>query len=479
MSKLRHREAGGIDPQDDLYAMLPSMGQLLGTFDSSVIAHAAYVWEYITGWDNDPRVKQFATKLAEEYAKRFAEWLGYAFLARANRSSRAKGLVKTEEGIAEWVEDVPDFLLGRKNPDIGRYLPKRNKWIDIKMVGAISRKILKVVYADWGAAASGAVKMASMEALPIEFDPRWGQYVIPKSSLTFEHKRELHDLGFTWNPGRGVWFTNELDSDILKALPQARGVQQRRPPTVGPSTDTYSWFFDKWLPSNLYRFDKVFNDYGKKTGLGYEFKFTLTGHEVTVEFKRSIKTVEKAKAELRYQYEGIDRRAPWLQAVSVHEDLLKASGGNAMKAIDRANNLEHTHGSMMEHFPAGIRRWYPAFLDFKFTAAASKMVKKIKDEDLRVLTEEMLPHMDRVQRLAPPSVEHRTPKGLALEISAQKGQKRKLKMLRWVKENHAEVYPQVVDLLMERQLPDKVMAELTEAIQRVASRWMRKLSIHG
>lgn len=52
---------------------------------------------------------------------------------------------------------------------------------------------------------------------------------------------------------------------------------------------------------------------------------------------------------------------------------------------------------------------------------------------------------------APPR-DHRTPKGLALEISSQPGKARKRKLLKQVQTNYPDLYVEVVEMLKERGL---------------------------
>jgi len=129
-----------------------------------------------------------------------------------------------------------------------------------------------------------------------------------------------------------------------------------------------------------------------------------------------------------------------------------AKGPSAIHAGDMANNLEHTHGAMMEHFPPGVRNWYPRFLDFKYTAHILQMINQIRSQDLRTIARELLPVQDRMHRVVAPQVDHRTPKGLALEISSQPGKARKKKMLKDVKVKHPDIYDAVVENLHEKGL---------------------------
>ena len=243
-----------------------------------------------------------------------------------------------------------------------------------------------------------------------------------------------------------------METEALKELPQAAHLHAGPPPPQDPPKDPKEWFFHSWLPKNIGRFSKVFDDYGRAEGVPYTFQFMIKGEEVEVSFRRNIQTVAEAIRELESRYGGASDRDGWMQAVDSYRELMRATGSAAMQAIDRANNLEHSHGAMMEHFPPGVRSWYPRFLDFKYTASPWQMVNAIEDEDLRVVASELMPLQFRMHRLAPPQTDERTPKGLALEISAQPGKAKKKEMLRMTQKTHPDMYPKVVQLLEERGL---------------------------
>ena len=71
-----------------------------------------------------------------------------------------------------------------------------------------------------------------------------------------------------------------------------------------------------------------------------------------------------------------------------------------------------------------------------------------------------------MRRLAPVPRDHRTPKGLALEISAQPGKAQKRKMLQRVKEQHPKMYDAVLENLAEKGL------KLGASRFKVALRWV-------
>ncbi len=444
----RHRTAGGIDVQDDVAALLPAYQASLGSLSSKDVAHAAYVFAYSAQDTFDSRVKNFATALAEEYAHRFADWLGYVFMSRANRTWQSKGVVDLQEALGVWVENIPEMLSGSRKTLLSAFLPQTaDKFLNLDRVDAIGNKILRVVQQEY---AKSGVRQASLEEMPISYNPKTKQYEIPKSQLTFENRNVLRDLGFTWD-GR-MWSTDTLDSRVVEMLPQAVGLQRGAVRPATAKKDPKSWFFEEWLPPNIDRFTKIFSEYGKTEGVPYEFKFVVQGTDVDCTLHRNIKNLNDAIEDLRSRYRGRSERKGWIDALNLYYKLKSAQGKGSMHAVDMANNLEHTHGAMMEHFPPGVRSWYPKFLDFKYTADVWQLVRAIRNEDLRTLASELLPGPDRARRLRVPDADHRTAKGLALEVSSQPGRARKKKMLAEVKESHPDLYPRILELLEERGL---------------------------
>jgi len=72
-------------------------------------------------------------------------------------------------------------------------------------------------------------------------------------------------------------------------------------------------------------------------------------------------------------------------------DLVGATSPNQVqRLIDRINNLQHSNGLFMEHFPAEVQRWYGGFLNAKYhTPTADELAKQIPDRDLRGLIVEV------------------------------------------------------------------------------------------
>lgn len=426
--------------------MLPALTASLSSSSDWDIAHAAYVFDYIAAEDKDSRTVALGQALATEYAQRFAEWLGYVFLDRANLTRQTKVMKALEEGLGKWVEEIPTMLGGAARTP-SDFIPREaGKFLREDRLDALGRSIFKAVTNEW--ARSHKQADAQVE-LPITWNPARQLYELPGSSLTYANRNKLRALGFDYTGT--TWTTDTLDTQAFEALGLIAQIEKRAPQPVAKQ-DPAEWFFEKWLPRNIDRFSKAFNEYGRAAGVAYSFKFQVTHRDVDVVFTRDIRTIPEAIAELTSRYGGASDRDGWMLAIQCYQDLRKATGRAAIHAIDMANNLEHSHGAMMEHFPPGIRKWYPRFLDFKYTAGIWQMIRAIEEEDLRVVATELMPLIDRKDRIAPRPLDYRTPKGLALEISAQPGKAAKKKMLQEMMRQYPAMARDIVALLEERGL---------------------------
>lgn len=447
----KRKQAGGIgtgDPSEDFAALLSGISAS-SIQSSRDVATAAYAYWWLAEETGDRRVKAFAENLATEYAQRFAEWLGYVFLNRANLTRTSKAMKELEEGIEQWVEFIPAMLETGRETDLEDYVPKEvGKYIDMSLMNKIGGSIFRKVKSEY--AKAGRRQASDLDDLPVDFNPRKRRYEIPKRSLRSPDKTKLQDLGFDFDGM--VWHIDHIDTDLIRKMPQFADLQRgsRKPMPAKPPRE---WFFDDWLPRNLDRFAKIFNEYGRRKGVPYEFKFMLAGgRDVEVKFTRNIKTIGEAIAELEARYgKGSDREG-WMEAIGSYHDLMKARGRAAIHAVDRANDLQHSHGSMIEHFPNGVATWYPAFLDFKYSADPLHLIQAIKDQDIREIALELMPFEWRRTRLQRPRTEHRTVRGLAMEVAAAKGKAKKRKLLDGIKVSHPDMYDDVVAELEGRGL---------------------------
>jgi hypothetical protein len=446
---LKHRrQAGGVDVQEDVAAVLSGISP--STVRSSRdVATAAYAYWWLAEESGDRRVKAFAEGMATEYASRFADWLGHVFLVRANLTRTSKAMRELEEGIEAWTEFIPAMLETNRPVDLEDYVPAEvSKYIDMSVMNKIGGSIFRKVQQEYSKA--GTRQASDLDDLPVDFNPRTRRYEIPKRNLRMPDKAKLEDVGFDFDGV--VWHIDHLDSEVLKELPQLAKLERgaKKPLPLKPPRE---WFFEDYLPRNLDRFTKIFNEYGRVKNVPYEFQFMLAGgKEVNVKFTRNIKTIAEAIAELQARYGKGGDREGWMQAIDSYLDLKKSRGGSAFQAVDRANDLQHSHGSMIEHFPDGVSKWYPAFLDFKYSADPVHLIQALRDQDLREIAMELLPVRYRKERLSRPRTEHRTVRGLAMEVASQKGKAAKKKRLRGIKDMYPEVYLEVVKELEGRGL---------------------------
>lgn len=111
------------------------------------------------------------------------------------------------------------------------------------------------------------------------------------------------------------------------------------------------------------------------------------GGKPEAKFDRDINTAWEAVEELRYRYTGRHGREPWLEVLDKFIQLVgERNPVRLVHIIDRVNNLQHSNGLFMEHFPSAVKRWYLPFLNAKYHApTAEELAKFIPDRDLRDL----------------------------------------------------------------------------------------------
>jgi len=167
------------------------------------------------------------------------------------------------------------------------------------------------------------------------------------------------------------------------------------------------WFYFTWLPGNIDRFSKVFTEYARTKQTSYKFYFSVSNGQVTVRFSRKIDNARDAVEEIRYRYTNTHGREPWLEVVDKFVELVATKNSQELPhVIDRINNLEHSNGMFMEHFPKAVQSWYPGFLNAKYhTPEADELAKYIPDRDLRDLLIGLASRRSRPSdwRLSPPS----------------------------------------------------------------------------
>lgn len=447
------RQAGGLELGRDPAAQLSKLTGLLNKLSDKDIAYGTYVFEYIAGMTGDPRIKKFAAKLGEVYARRFAEWLGYAFSQRVERGRGLdSGYEELARNLGDWLKYLPEIITGNFpwgfpiEPVMGS--PDR---LDLDALLNVMNRIRHMVKRDYERAFAGWLgamygKEASLKDIPVEYDTALG-YTIPYSPEVYgKYDKELRDLGFKWQNYRRLWYTDALTPKILSKLPQLKRYTSGPPAQNLPEEEgvkLLEWYMEEWLPRNVNRITRTLNTYSAISDTALDIRFTVNiddGIRVTITKAPSKNlNVDEAAAMLREEYEDEPGREPWVEAIDTYKKLKRVRGMAAIKLVDFANNLEHSNGSMIEHLPPGVRSWYPRFLDFKYTADILQMVGRIKNGDLRKLAEALLPVHDRTRRLRAPQRDHRTFKGLILEIMAQPG--------RWGKqEKYDDIKKQYPDL---------------------------------
>lgn len=456
------KQAGGVDllPGEDPATLL--RGFPLQGMESQDIVLATYIYDALAS--SIPSLDDFRNKLAEEYAVRYAGWIGYALTNRANRTTKDKPMKELEEAIEEWVEDIPNMLTGSDKPLSKSLSASTAKYLDLAKIDKIGDRILREVHKEWKKDGEGTRNAsADLRDMDISFDPVRRLYVIPKvSEPGLEGK--LRDLGFKFEGDS--WTTRILEPlalkmfPAIKLLPSAPQPKSKPAPSRGivpegkPHTEAHNWFFYRWLPSNLHRFSKIFTDFGRVEGVEFVFKFTLQGDDIAVHFEKDVGSDDTAADVIfdRYKKQK-DRAETWLQAIEVRKDLLQAKGRNGIKVVDRANDLMHNHGAMMEHMPPDIRRWYPEFLDFKFTGSIIGQIRRIGDQDLREITLAINETLDPEARRRPSPESSmdwrdlRTVRGLAMEVLSQNSKAGKKKRLRQMQETYPKLYHDVVKYL--------------------------------
>jgi hypothetical protein len=346
-----------------------------------------------------------------------------------------------ENVLGSWVERIPNMLTG-KDELLSKTIPvEASKFLVLEKIDAIGIKIMKVVHQEFNKAGQRTLN-ANLEELPISYDKNRGMYVIPKNSITYTNRNKLKDLGFRYDGD--AWVTKMLDQRVIKELPQAAKLIKTPERVFTPTPkDASEWFFHQWLPANIERFSKIFTDYGRSEGVPYEFKFVVQDDDVTVRFERNIQNIDDAITELVSRYKSADREG-WIQAVDIYKDLRRASGKRAMQTVDRANDLQHNHGAMIEHFPPDVRSWYPAFLDFKYSASVIQMIRSLSDQDLKEIAMALFPSTDPMERFRPSKTDTRTVRGLAMEIAAQSGKVNKKKRLQVTRKLYPDMYDDVL-----------------------------------
>lgn len=379
-------DAQGLS-DEELSKMASFLSSQVDSMDPESIAYGAYVASAIPG-NRQAVLGTLPARLLLTYRKYLVGWFEYALMRRARVGGSGRVMKLIETGLAEFVMRIPDALASNTTIQVSDFVPRNDYLLPDKM-NAVGDKILRTVRSEAVQAGvltdtgdRGASPARGVGSIPLELvrDDRSGVWYIPAGAPTYEYRNQLKSLGFRWNPSDLVWSVIRL-TDPVKA---AFGMVPK--PSAAPSSLT-EWFRD-WLRQNIGRFTKVFTDYARNQQSSYAFVFSVDGGgKVKVAFKRDVSTPAKAVEELRYRYTGREGRGPWLEVMDRFIDLVGArSPDQVQRLIDRINNLQHSNGLFMEHFPTDTQSWYLPFLNAKYhTPTADALAKQIPDRDLRGL----------------------------------------------------------------------------------------------
>ncbi len=351
------------------------------------VAHAMYA---LTSLDH-PDLKKLKDAVTAAYRSRLLGWFSHAIKQRAAQGGGGTGLKRLKEGIVAYIENLPFQLVRGYQPMSAFIKGNITEIVDDAKLDAASAKIYRVVMAEAGKSGLN-VRVAREKGLTLEWDAANRLWFIPPNPKTFDIKTQLGRGGFRWNKPKRRWEGPRLTPAIKRLIPDQRAVPAPVTPTTttrnGPATlvdEVADWFFDTWLPRNISRFNTVFNAYIKSDQTSYAFTFSLKARKVIVKVDRDLKGPRDAVEELRYRYLGRQGRGPWLEVLDRYVELTKTTAtGKVLLLIDRMNNLQHSNGLFMEHFPKNVQSWYERFLNVKYSARdAHTLAGFISDSDLR------------------------------------------------------------------------------------------------
>lgn len=379
---------------EELSKLSEFLASQVDSMDPESIAYGAYVTSAIPG-NRQAILGTLPARLLLAYRKYLVGWFEKALMRRALVGGSGRVMKQIEVGLAEFVMQIPDALSSNTTLRVSDFVPQNNYLLPDKM-NAVGNTILRSVrteavregvLSDTGDAPGAPMVGGSPIPFQLEWDADLRVWFVPSGARTYDYRDRLKALGFRWNPNDKVWSTNRINNEIKAAF----GILPR--PTSAMSSVT-EWFYG-WLRQNIGRFTKVFTEYARNQQSSYAFVFTVDGKgKVRVSFKRDVSTPAKAIEELRYRYTGRSGREPWLEVMDRFIDLVGArSPDQVLRLIDRINNLQHSNGLFMEHFPNDVQVWYMPFLNAKYhTPTADALAKRIPDRDLRGLLVEVARH---------------------------------------------------------------------------------------
>lgn len=367
---------------EELAKMASFLSSQVDTMDDESVAYGAYAASAVPG-ERQAILGTLPARLMLSYRSRLVAWFEYALKKRAKAGGGGSGIKRIEQGLADFIKLIPDAMANNQAIRVSDFVPA-NEYLDPDRMNPVGESIIRAIRREAEHAGVLAPRLVSVNppiGFPLEQDVDTGIWYVPTNSQTFYVKDRLRDLGFRWNARGRVWEVARLTADIRREF----GLTQ-----TGGATGVRQWF-DGWLPSNINRFTRIFSDYARSKQSSYELVFSVANGVVDVSFRRDVNTAAKAVEELRYRYTNKHGREPWLEVMDRFIDLVGATTPNQVhRLIDRINNLQHSNGLFMEHFPSDVRAWYGGFLNAKYhTPTVDELSKQIPDRDLRGLLVEV------------------------------------------------------------------------------------------
>ncbi|NBR67726.1 MAG: hypothetical protein EBT79_10730 [Actinobacteria bacterium] len=371
--------------EEGLSRIADVLSSLVDSMDDESVAFGAYVATAVPG-ERQHILGTLPARLLLSYRRRLVGWFEFALRKRARAGGGGSVIKKINDGLEAFVHAIPGALASGQTLNVSDFVPV-NEYLVPERLNQVGQSILRVVRAEAqrdGAIGDTDTRMES-ENPPIGFhlmrDEKAGVWYIPSSPRTFRIKDRLRDMGFKWNAGEKTWDVRSLTPEIRREF----GMTE-----VAPSATLARWFAT-WLPVNIDRFTRIFTDHARSKNSSYAIKFKMVEGRADVSFVRDVDSIAKAVEELRYRYTNKHGREPWLETIDRFIDLVDAKTPNQVqRLIDRINNLQHSNGLFMEHFPSEVQAWYEGFLNAKYhTPTADELAKQIPDRDLRGLLVEV------------------------------------------------------------------------------------------
>lgn len=371
------------------------------TMDDESVAYGAYVTQGIMstpeGLTAGFGVLRDALMMA--YKDKLLSWFHFGLLNRANESP-GKGSSVLASMLSDMVSDIPAALVENRLPvtkdhpefikfiDVGRLTPAIKKVMSVVQEDAHKAQVLEAPIAALRFAARAPAKPYVKPPMPpavVRFDADNNVWYIvrqPAPGLA-DWADEIRALGWRWVDRQKRWERPTLPVSPLPSnfLVEQVGGPKKMTPTEAKQA-VRDWFIGTWYPQNKDRLTKLFSQTIRAKGSLFLIEFKKFP---SVSVKRALASLADAIEEIRFKYIGRQGREPWLETVEEVINLATATTpGQVMFLIDRLNNLQHSNGLFMEHFPPKVKQWYIPFLNAKYHAPTPILLARyIPDSDLR------------------------------------------------------------------------------------------------